>query len=83
MTGLSKSAGVACAERQPAHFGGDKEHVRKVADEQGFEPNAAAQQLSLQRSNVIALITPPYKSDTGMPMRSCRAHGRDHRRAGF
>ena len=32
----------------------------------GFEPNAAAQQLSLQRSNVIALLTPPYKSDTGM-----------------
>jgi DNA-binding LacI/PurR family transcriptional regulator len=67
MTGLSKSTVSRALNDSPLISAETKERVRKVADEQGFEPNAAAQQLSLQRSNVIALLTPPYKSDTGMP----------------
>jgi len=67
MTGLSKSTVSRALNDSPLISAETKERVRKMADEQGFEPNAAAQQLSLQRSNVIALLTPPYKSDTGMP----------------
>ncbi len=66
LTGLSKSTVSRALSDSPLISAETKERVRNVADEQGFEPNAAAQQLSLQRSNVIALLTPPYKSEPGM-----------------
>src|SRR4029077_247760 len=66
MTGLSKSTVSRALNDSSLISAETKARVQKVAEEQGFEPNAAAQQLSLQRSNVIALLTPPYTSDTGM-----------------
>ena len=63
IAGLSKSTVSRALNDSPLISTETKERVRLVAREHGFQMNEGARRLSLQQTNVIALLTYPYRQD--------------------